>query len=118
MVVLIATTTVAEMAIYFRAQVAWHLLAVAAAELTRVIADFASVARTTRTTALCSPSSESSYCVAARRLGHLPRPRIAAAQCDLHAPHHSSAGSLSPSLRSSLDYSLLDHPRSCSSVFP
>ena len=117
-VVLVATTTVAEMAIYFRALVAWHLLAVAAVELTRVIAGFASVARTTRTTALCSPSSESSYYVAARRLGHLPRPRIAAAQCHLHAPHHSSAGSPSPSLHFSLDYSLLDHPRSCSSVFP
>lgn len=107
------------MAIYFRAQVAWHLLAAAAAaELTRVIAGFASVARTTRTIALCSPSSESSYYVAARRLGHLPHQRIAAAQCHLHALRHSSAGSPSPSLRSSLDYSLLGHPRSCSSVFP
>ena len=98
--VLVTTTTVAEMAIYSRAQVAWHLLDVAAAELTRVIAGFASVARTTRTIALCSPSSESSYCVAVRRLGHLPHPRIAAAQCHLHALRHSSAGSPSPSLRS------------------
>ena len=99
-VVLVATTTVAEMAIYFREQVAWNLLAVAAAELTRVIAGFASVVRTTRTTALCFPSSESSYYVAARRLGHLHCPRIAAAQCHLHALRHSSAGSPSPSLRS------------------
>ena len=43
--VLVTTTTVAEMAIYFRAQVAWNLLAVAAAELTRVIAGFASLGK-------------------------------------------------------------------------
>ena len=113
----IIAATVVEMLIYYLVLVALHLQVVVT-ELTRLITGFASVARTTKTIALCSPSFESSYCVAARRLDHLLHPHITAPQCRLHAPRHSSAGSLNPNLHSLQDYSLLDLPHFYSSIFP